>query len=322
MKGIDTKYGTLNGISNVEYYKDGAVKECTLNSISKLDTPYGNLIPQYKEGGLRSKHIGSLSFYNNGNLKSVYLQDQTEIKTPLGMIPIEFATFYENGSIKRVFPLNGKITAYWTEEDEYNLSKEIEFNLPIGSFKKKVVAIHLYESGDIKSITFWRKDRVSIHSPLGDVTTRIGVSLYPDGKLMSFEPDKSLAADTCIGSIKAYNTEVIGLHGDSNSLEFSHEGKVKSLVTSTDRIEAVNKNSGEKQVYRPMLRKSIVNENVMEVVPLNIEFEGNKVKFSNGMLHKFECELNIEEYNFNINTLTLNLKSPCASCSESSGCTD
>lgn len=322
MKDINTKYGILKGISHVEYYEDGCIKECNLNSINELKTPYGILIPQYKEDGVRSKYIGSLSFYNNGNLKSAYLQNQTEIKTPMGIIPVEFVTFYESGSIMRIFPLNGKITAYWTEEDEYKLSNEIEFNLSVGNLKKKVIAVHFYEDGIIKSITFWRRDKITIHSPLGDVITRVGVSFYNDGKLKSFEPGKPVDANTSIGTIRAYNTEVIGLHGDSNSLELYKDGKVKSLITSTDRIEATNKKSGEKQIYRPLLRKSIVNENVMEVVPLNVEFNDTKVKFSNGMMHKLPCELNIDEYDFNVNTLTLNLNSPCSSCSERSGCTD
>ncbi|MBV4427100.1 hypothetical protein [Clostridium tyrobutyricum] len=322
MNDVDTKYGKLKGISRAEFYENGAIKECTLNDINELKTAYGILTPQYKEDGLRSKHIGSLSFYDNGSLKSIYLQNPTEIKSPIGLIQAEFITFYEDGNIKRIFPLNGKITAYWTEEDEYKLSKEIEISLSIGYLKRKVVAVHFYKNGSVNSITFWRKDKIKINSPLGQVIARIGISFYPDGKLKSFEPGNPVDANTEIGIIKAYNTQVIGIHGDSNSLEFSKCGKVKALITCTDRIEAVNKISGEKQMYRPLLRKSIVNENAMEVIPLNIEFQDNKVIFSNGMMHKFQNEFNIDEFNFNISNLNLNLKSPCSSCSECSDCND
>ncbi|WP_446898664.1 hypothetical protein ACSVC9_01705 [Clostridium sp. LBM24168] len=319
MKELNTKYGILRGISGIDYYEDGSVKECTLSSLNRLNSSYGTLIPQYEDGGIRRKHIESLSFYKNGNLKSIYLQKQIEVNTSVGIVPAEFMTFYENGDIKRIFPLNGKITAYWTEEDEYNLAEEMEFDLSIGKLKQKVIGIYFYEGGPLKSITFWRGNNIKIHTPIGDVTLRIGVAFYPDGKIKSFEPGVNVNARTRIGTIKAYDTGAIGIHGDSNSLVFSRKGEVESLVTSTDRIEVTNRKTGEKQVYRPMLKQSIINENSMEIIPLNIEFKGDKVEFSNGFKHQFLYECKIDEYDFDIKTLSLNINSPCSSCT---GCSN
>lgn len=319
MEELNTRYGILNGISRIDYYEDGSIKECTLNSLNRLNSSYGTLVPQYEDGGIRRKHIESLSFYKNGGLKSIYLQKQIHVNTSIGIVPAEFMTFYENGDIKRIFPLNGKITAYWTEQDEYNLAEELEFDLSIGKLKQKVIGIYFYEGGSVKSITFWRGNNIKIHTPVGDVPSRIGVAFYEDGKIKSAEPGTNIAVKTKIGTIKAYNTAALGIHGDLNSLSFSREGEVESLITSTDRIEVTNKKTGEKQVYRPMLKQSIINENSMEVIPLNIEFQKNKVKFSNGFMHKFLSEYTIDEYDFNIKTLSLNINSPCSSCT---GCSD
>lgn len=314
MKQVNTKYGILRGISSIEYYSGGSVKECTLNTINKLKSPYGVLIPKYNYGISRSKNTVSVSFYENGNLKSIYLENQIKIKTSIGILPAEFITFYDNGDIKRLFPLNGKITAYWTEQDEYKMAEGIEFNLAIGKIKEKVISIYFYEGGNIKSITFWRKNSVIIRTPIGDAFARIGTAFYPDGKLKSFEPKKNMDVNTKIGVIRAFDTEALGIHGDSNSLVFSKEGEISSIVTSTDRIEVLNRKSGEKQVYRPLLKRSIIDENSMDIIPLRIEFQGDKVKFSNGFQHKFQYECVLDECDFKIKHLKLEYSSPCSSC--------
>ncbi|APM40328.1 hypothetical protein [Clostridium kluyveri] len=311
MEQINTKYGTLKELNYVKYYEDGAMKECTLDSLNKLKTPCGLLTPKYEYGEERSKHIPSVAFYNNGNLKKIYLEEQTGINTSIGILPAEFITFYESGNIKRVFPLNGKITGYWSEKDEYNLAKEIKFDVSIGKLEEKVISVYFYESGSIKSITFWSKDDIKISSPIGNVYVRIGVSFYEDGKLKSFEPLKPTAVPTEIGTIMAYNTQAIGIHGDSNSVKFFNNGGVESLITSTDSIEVISK-KGEKSLYEPLLRPSVIDENFMEVVPLNIEFCGQKVKFTRGS--KFLSEYAIDDYNFYIKSSPLRENSPCSSC--------
>ncbi|MFL0194297.1 hypothetical protein ACJDU8_01710 [Clostridium sp. WILCCON 0269] len=313
MEHINTKYGTLKSLNYVKYYEDGSIKECTLDNLNKLETPYGLLIPKYEYGEERSKHIPSIAFYNNGNLKKVYLEKQTDVNTPIGILPAEFITFYENGSIKRIFPLNGKITGYWSEEDEYNLAEEIELDVSIEKLKEKVIAVRFYENGSIKSITFWNKNNVKLNSPLGNVYVRIGASFYEDGELKSFEPSKPTPVSTKIGTIMAYDTEAIGIHGDSNSVKFSNEGRVESLITSTDTIEVISR-KGEKKLYKPLLKPSVIDENFMEVVPLNIEFYKNKVKFTSGIHHRFLDEYIVDEYDFYIKSSPLREGSPCSSC--------
>ena len=139
MESIQTKYGVLNGISSVEFYPDGSLKECILSALNRLATPYGELIPQYETDGIRRKYVKSLSFHQNGNLKSISFQKATIISTPLGAFPAELVIFYPGGEIKRLFPLNGKLSGFWSEEDEYQLAQEIEFSFSFGFFKQKVI---------------------------------------------------------------------------------------------------------------------------------------------------------------------------------------
>ncbi|WP_368490040.1 hypothetical protein [Clostridium sp. BJN0013] len=313
MEHINTKYGTLKGLNYVKYYEDGSLKECTLDKLNKLETPYGLLIPKYEYGEERSKYIPSVAFYNSGSLKKIYFEKQTDVNTSIGMLPAELITFYEDESIKRIFPLNGKITGYWSEEDEYNLAEEIEIDASIGKLKEKIISVYFYKSGSIKSITFWSKNDIKINSPLGDVFVRIGVSFYEDGKLKSFEPAKPTDISTEIGTIMAYDTQAMGIYGDSNSVKFSNEGRVESLMTSTDTIEVINI-EGEKKLYKPLLKESVINENFMEIVPLNIEFYEDKVKFSSGIHHKFPAQYIINQYNFHIKSSPFEGSSPCSSC--------
>lgn len=315
MKNINTKYGALAGITSADYYEDQSIKECKLNIINRLDTPYGILVPQYEDSGERRKHIASVSFHNNGNLKSISLQNQVKINTSMGILSAEFVTFYENGNINRLFPLNGKLTAYWSEKDEGNLAEDVEFNLPIGKFKQKIIAVHFYETGAIKSITFWPKDTVSIDSPFGSVEVRIGLSLYPDGSLKSFEPNTPISIKTEIGIINAYDIDAVGIHGDSNSIKLSAEGTLEALITSTDKVEIVNKN-GERKIFSPGLKKSIINEDGMDIIPLNIEFHDNIVRFNNNIAHEYS----IDSHTFIIHPSSFNTKSPCATCTACTGC--
>ncbi|HEY5561479.1 MAG TPA: hypothetical protein VIK72_06920 [Clostridiaceae bacterium] len=57
---------------------------------SELNTSYGVLVPQYEEAGVRRKHISSISFFNNGNIKSISMQEQVKITTTVGVSLLNF----------------------------------------------------------------------------------------------------------------------------------------------------------------------------------------------------------------------------------------
>ena len=107
-----TKYGILKGIEDAEYYYDGSLKACRLCKRNFLNTNIGMLVPQYESRDERRKIIGALEFYPNGNLMSIALDKAISVKTTLGALPAEKILFYENENIKRIFPLNGKLSGY------------------------------------------------------------------------------------------------------------------------------------------------------------------------------------------------------------------
>lgn len=315
MNEIITKYGIIHGISTLESYSDGSIKECKLNEYNELETSYGILVPQYTEEEARRKYITSLSFYDSGNIKAIALQEQSRIETRYGSFPVELVTFYESGCVKRLFPLNGKITGYWTEDNEYDLCEEFELKLEFGSFKKKIIGILFYESGYIKSITFWPKDSIDIQTPAGPCNARIGMSFYENGHLKSCEPSKPTLVETPIGSITAYNTNVLGINGDINSLNFYENGKIKALITSTDRIIITDK-ANNIFIHEPSLKPNLFNNTIMDIVPVSIDFKEDKVIFNKDPQNSYDissCLFNIEHFKQKINAA-------CTSCSSCTGC--
>lgn len=274
---LETRYGVLKGLVWVEYYSDGCVESCTLEVANPIQTPCGTLVPQYEEDP-RRKQSRSLSFYPDGSLRSIVLQDQQVIQTSIGAIPAEQILFYPDGQIKRIFPLNGKITGFWTVENEYELATEIDIQTPVGQWRSKLLAAYFYPDGALKSLTFWPQDSITIETPIGAMEIRTGVSFYPQGAIRSVEPKHPTLVKTPIGEITAFHANVHGIHGDSNSLRFSLDGQVCAIATSSDRI-TITDPQGHQLTLQPGLQPSC-NIHIMDVVPLSIEFLAGKVRFN------------------------------------------
>jgi hypothetical protein len=309
MDSIVTKYGELTGIVAADYYPDGALRECTLNSMNKLTTPWGELMPQYSDGGPRRKHTRSLSFYPGGVLKSVALHEQTAVATPAGVIPAELLTFYESERLCRIFPLNGQLTGFWSEADEYGLAPELALQLPVAEFKLKIVSLHFYESGAIQSVTIWPRDSLIVHAPCGDISVRIGFSLYPDGRVQSVEPLIPTPVKTPIGTIGAYDLNAVGISADRNSLCFTPTGAVESLVTSSDRI-ILTAPDGPQICYEPGWAPSLCDDEKMEPVPLQIEFtSGGTAIFDRHAAYEWR------KHDFVIESRLLKIERVCDQCS-------
>lgn len=313
MKSYNTRYGTLTIIDDGTTHNNGSLKDATLHEEVELITPYGTLIPQYEFTDHRKKYIESISFYENGMLRRISLNDKTEITTPIGTMFAELVTFYESGSIKRVFPLNGKLSAYWEEEDEYLLAKEASFQLPFGKIKAKVIAISFYENGAIKDFTFWPKEIILVQTPIVETRVRIGMALYPDGSIKSVEPAFPIDVNTPIGKIKAYDFEANGICGDQNSLNFTREGELESLITSGTTVTVCRDNMDSK-TYSP---EQEVDVDGLEVnfIPLKIEFQQNGVCFNDEMTY------DIQENSFILEPYRKTSPNKCSDCSScSQGC--
>lgn len=315
MKEVNTRYGIIKGVSYMDCYPDGTLKSCVVTEPNELLTPYGKLAPLFQDNEVRRKSGKPVTFYLNGYLKNLPLQNQTGIPTPLGVLPAENLAFYEEGSLHRVFPLDGKMSGYWTEEDERNLAYEMDVQFSCGRFKSRIIGIQFYPHGVVKSITLWPGELVSVKSPLGPIEVRTGLSFYPGGELKTLEPARPTPVQTPVGTINAYNCQAIGLNGDANSLCFSAAGTLISLVTSSDEIELTGK-TGEKHLFRPGLIPNLFNPEVLDPVPLKVEFADNKILLCQDGVTEFD----IRDYTFAVKPLTL--QDGCSGCSSCMGCSE
>ncbi|SHI38521.1 hypothetical protein [Clostridium intestinale] len=289
MKEYNTKYGLLCGVTSAEFYEDGSLKECILDEKNEIKTLYGTFIPQYEQGEIRRKYNSSISFYENGSIKVINLNNAMDIKILEDVFSVEKITFYETGEIKRIFHLNGKLSGYWGEEDEYELAKKYKFNLRFGNFESKFMSLQLYKNQKVKSISFWPGEKVEIKTNFGLISIRTGISLYEDGSIKSCEPEKPISIETLIGKILAYDISSMGIHGENNSLSFYEDGSVRSLVTSTDCIEIKGK-QGESIKYTPSEKTNLFNNSIKDIVPVKIEFSDGKIFIMN---HEYDIDKSI-----------------------------
>ncbi len=297
MAQLETNFGTLTGLDIRSYYsnkkQDGAMA-CERSSIK---TPYGFLIPQYEAEDMGRRQVKPLYCYKSGELKSVPLQEQTNLYTSVGVIPAELVTFYASGAIKRAFPLDGKLSGFWTWENEQQLSVSIEIETPVGLIDARFIGIQFYESGAIKSFTLWPNETVVVQTPVGRVSVRTGMSFYENGAIRSFEPADALTVETSIGYLNAYDTNPLGIHGDINSLQFDEHGQVVALNTIDNEIKVIDA-SNNRYLYKPFLKDALCGHKKKEVVPLRIKFEANVIIFHENEKHRFsllDCECEITE---------------------------
>ena len=293
MEQIKTKYGTLNNSFLANSYSTGECEEYRVEGESELNVLGYKLVPSYEYPDVRRKEFPSVKVYKNGNIRSILLNKSTSITTKIGVFEVEKITFYEDGPINRLFLLDGKLSGYWSEDDEYALAKIHKFYFEFAAFEAKVISLHFYKTEELKSITLWPKERINLNIGNYNIIGRIGFSLYKSGKLKSCEPFGSVAINTPIGEIEAYDINAIGIHGDQNSLNFYEDGKVESLITSTNTI-TIHTLEGDTILHSPRKVRLYSNSEVMDTITLCIEFRDNKVIIDD------KYEYSIQENKFEI----------------------
>lgn len=275
-----TSYGILKGILSCDYNLDGEISSCVLNKKNEIVVGGKKLVPIYENYSVRRKDTFSVKFYEDGYIKAICLQDKEVINTIVGDFEVEKITFYNGEKIKRLFLLDGKLTGYWSEEDEYNLAVDYKFSLKFAEFTAKVISLQFYEDGNLKSLTLWPKEEVNIQVGGTLIAIRIGISLYNDGKLKSCEPKRPTKVKTIIGEITAYDINAIGIHGERNSLVFNEEGNILSLITSNDNIEVFDENDKLIKRYFPKRKQHHIVGTWDEIETIKIEFTGENVIFN------------------------------------------
>ncbi|WP_320173313.1 hypothetical protein [Maridesulfovibrio sp.] len=251
-----------------------------MNTLRRIySTEAGELEAQHSTDDLRRKSLQPILMYSNGNVKSLPLEVRTPVFTPVGIIEAEMVTFYKSGKLKRVFPLNGKLSGYWTQEDEGSLAAPLTIDTPVGPLCVKVISLCFYENGTLRSITFWPGEEPTVQTPAGPIRIRIGISFSPEGRIRSLEPAEPTPLKTSVGMITAYDSDAVGINGDSNSLVFDDQGRI-AAASSTLSMLTAHHYSGAEFVFVPELRDSLCSESEQEIVPMRILFDEQGIEIS------------------------------------------
>ena len=316
---LKTNYGALQGVINFDSYADGRLKSCMLAEKNVIETRSGHFIPQYCTDEFderQKKHRSSLSFHPNGEIKSAALQNPAPILTPLGTFDAELVTFYEGGRVNRLFPLNGLVNGFWTETQERSMAKRLDFDLPVGKFRAKVIAIHFYPGGALKSLTLWPGETIRIQTPIGEMDVRAGFSLYENGSVKSVEPARPTAINTPLGTIAAFDPDVIGMHADQNSVQFSPSGELLSLKSLATGITATSVD-GTQIRLAPLELESLLDSSDTRIVALKIDFRENEIDVT----AQQTTTLDRRTHQFSTFPVEVNLTSGCGGCADSdAGC--
>jgi len=277
METITTAYGDLPVTGQVERFADGQARAVFPAGPAHLATPAGELCPQYTIDDSRRQDLIPLLFHPNGRIRSMSLEQRSLVTTSIGPLPAELVTFHPNGALARVFPLNGKLSGYWSEEDEARLAEPLTVPLAQGPLTARFVSVAFDTAGRLRSLTLWPGEEVTIASPLGPLPTRLGISFHPDGSLRSLEPAKPVAVPTPVGPIRAFDPDAIGVCGVSNSLVFSPDGAVTAVATVRTSVTATLPD-GQRRTLAPSLRECLCGGEEKEVAALRLTFRADRIE--------------------------------------------
>ncbi|MFT8394455.1 hypothetical protein [Propionibacterium sp.] len=269
----------LVGITSHTEYDNGLLRECSLNERNVIHTSVGDLVPHFSSPDERSKDLKSISYYESGAIRSISLDKQTEVSTPIGEFPAELVTFYEDGTMDSVFPLNGQIGFTWSEKDEERLAESYSFEFSFDTITAKTIGVRFFHSGAVKSLIWWPDEIVQLDTPTGKYPARTGIRLFEDGRLRSFEPAVPIIMKTPVGIVQAFDVEAVTIDADENSVRFDHEGHLAHLATAGDVIIA-GPTIGRKRISS--LTRMALGEDKPVKLSISIDFGPDTVTFDNG----------------------------------------
>ncbi|WP_196593999.1 hypothetical protein [Pectinatus sottacetonis] len=286
---ITTKYGILNNCYNISYHSNNHVADCICQKESPLTIDDTIYYPYFTENE-RRKLSPSVKFYPDGSIKSLYLEKRLLISTKIGEFPAELITFYPDGTLQRIFPLNGKISAYWTEENEAALLPKINFSFSCGNISIRPMCLHFYKNDTLKSLTFQPAETAEVTTSAGNLKVKCGLSFYDSEKLRSTEPAFPQKVSTPIGRITAFDPDSVDLSADTNSFCFKEDGSIAVLKT-TDSI-TVTDNNDTQTIITPVRQSHPLNENATLTIPLTLNFEAHELTIIKSPSEKYCFNLN------------------------------
>lgn len=316
---METDFGVFFGVTQFDTYDSGQVKSLSVEEENEIKTQYGTFVPKYTEPfGVDErllKNRNGIAFHENGVIKSISLEKQSPVTTLYGDFPAELLTFYNSGKLHRIFPLNGLITGYWSEEDEKQLAEVFQFKLSVGNFEAKVISLRFYPSGKLRSLTLWPGEMIQIMTPIGALEVRTGFSLYEDGRLQSVEPASELTIESMLGKITVFDPDALGIHADQNSLKFNQNGSIKGFKSTTHGVIIKDENGNQIKVG-PRIVPSYVDINEKVIMPITVRIDDESVVIDNGILHRFEKK----KSRFKTYESTIELVAGCSGCSACNAC--
>jgi hypothetical protein len=280
ISAMDMQQQFITGSHFVTKNRDGNIDTVLAGEKIVLETSVGAMVPRYTIGDSGRKKEAPVKFYKTGQLKSLPLEERTNIETSVGTVKSELLLFYQSGALWRTFPLNGQVSGFWTEENEFGLAQAIDIPTSIGAIKVKPIYLQFYETGELESILFWPSEQITINSHLGEIQVRKGICFHKNGALKGFEPAGEIMVKSPIGHIKAYDPDPSGIHAESHSVNFYEDGSIHSLATAANRIEATDSGQQTKS-FAPKTVSSYCKEDAFFVTPLKITFGGETISFAN-----------------------------------------
>ncbi len=271
METVATRYGAFRVQGMMEHHPDGSPRAVTPVAGTLIETPHGVFSPRHSAVDERRKTGASLEFYPDGCLRSIILEDRAVVPTPAGPVVVEQIILHPDGALKRVFPLCGKTSAYWSEEDEGRLLEPFPAKTPLGTITARYLSLGFDPSGRFRSLTLWPGESVEIETPVGRLPVRIGVAFYPDGALRSVEPARPTRVPTPIGDILAYDPDAVGATGDVNSLGFDLDGRLARAAAVRTALMVGGHGRTPREIV-PGFRESLCGDGQPEPVALRVVF--------------------------------------------------
>lgn len=276
MDSVTTRYGTFRVQGGLERHPDGSPRALIPCAGAVAATPLGALVPRHSATDERRKTGPSLEWYPDGALRSIILEDRSRVATPAGPVLAEQILFYPDGSVKRVFPLCGRTSAYWTQEDEARLMEPFAAKTPLGGVTARFMSLAFDQRGGMRSLTLWPGEIVDLSTPAGRLPVRIGAAFFPDGAVRSVEPGRPVAVDTPVGRVLAYDPDAAGVTGDVNSLRFDPAGRVVRVAALRTMLSVRDRERGVIEI-RPAVRESLCGNADTEPVAMILCFEPGRV---------------------------------------------
>jgi hypothetical protein len=206
------------------------------------------------------------------------------------MVTAEKISFYESGKIKRIFPLDGRISGFWSELDEKSLLSATNLTFPFGKMALLASTVCYHETGGIRSVTLWPGEMVELTVGGRVYATRVGFSLDAEGNIASLEPAAPIKVQTPLGVMAAYDPDAIGVTADRNSLEFDKSGNVKALKS----LAIVVSDTDKTLKIEPFSRLHPLDDYKRHYHPLAFRFEKDSVRITR------PGPLEPEEYRFDL----------------------